>query len=62
MAAITHERLLLLLGSAKKNRQEAYEMIYRYDGAIQALEMLIDDIRAQSIKEEAEAKPPESER
>lgn len=56
MPEITHERLMLLLGSAKKNRQEAYEMIYRYDGAIQTLTMLLDDLRVQKIKEEAEAK------
>jgi hypothetical protein len=61
MAQITHERLMTLLGSARKNRQDAYEMIYRYDGAIQTLQMLLDDLRVQTIKEQAEQPKKESE-
>jgi hypothetical protein len=53
MAEITIDRLMILMGSARKNRDECQELIHHYDGAIQVLQLLIDDLRAQTIKERA---------
>lgn len=51
MAEITLQRLEQLRASARANRQETIEVLHNYDGAIQTLTMLIDDLRAQTIKE-----------
>ena len=60
MAEITLQRLEQLRASARANRQEAIEMIHNYDGAIQTLTMLIDDLRAQEIKDaSSEAMTPQ---
>ena len=53
MAEITEERLMMLLGSARQNRAECVEQIHNYDGAIQVLTLLLDDLRAQDIAEQA---------
>jgi len=49
------ERVMTLLGSARANKQEAYENIYRYEGAIMVLEAMRDDLRTQEIVEAANA-------
>jgi len=51
MAEITPDRLMTLLGSARANMHTAQVEIYHYEGAIQTLQLLIDDLRAQEIKE-----------
>ena len=45
---------MMLLGSARANLQTAQVEIYHYEGAIQTLQLLIDDLRAQEIKEKHE--------
>ena len=59
MAEITIDRLKTLLGSAKANRQTAQVEIHHYGGAISTLQLLIDDLRAQEIKEKHEPEEPE---
>ena len=54
MPEITNDRLMTLLGSARANMQTAYKEIQHYEGAIQTLQLLIDDLRAQEIKEKHE--------
>jgi len=65
MPEITIDRLMQLIGSAKANKldaqtegrqaqMKAMELIAGYDGAISTLQMLIDDLRAQSMAEIAE--------
>ena len=54
MPEITAERLGTLLGSARANKHDAQVEIYHYEGAIQTLQLLIDDLRAQDIKEKHE--------
>jgi hypothetical protein len=51
---ITHDRLRTLMGSARANMQASQVEIYHYEGAIQTLQLLIDDLRAQEIKEQHE--------
>ena len=59
MAEITKERLMTLLGSARANMRTSQIEIYHYEGAIQTLQLLIDDLRAQEIKEKHELEEPE---
>ena len=59
MPEITMDRLMTLLGSARANMQTAYKEIQHYEGAIQTLQLLIDDLRAQEIKEKHEPEEPE---
>lgn len=59
MAEITLQRLEQLRASARANRAETQALIYHYDGAIETLTMLIDDLRAQEIKEAEDAMSPE---
>ena len=54
MPEITNERLMTLLGSARANMRTSQIEIYHYEGAIQTLQLLIDDLRAQEIKEKHE--------
>ena len=54
MAEITLDKLMTLLGSARANMENCQVEIYHYEGAIQTLQMLIDDLRAQEIKEATE--------
>lgn len=54
MPEITNDRLMTLLGSAKANIRNAQVEIYHYEGAIQTLQLLIDDLKAQDIKEQQE--------
>ena len=61
MPEITQDRLMMLLGSARANLQTAQVEIYHYEGAIQTLQLLIDDLRAQEIKEKHEPEGGESE-
>ena len=54
MPEITNDRLMTLLGSAKANIRNAQVEIYHYEGAIQTLQLLVDDLKAQEIKEQHE--------
>ena len=54
MIGITEDRLQTLLGSAKANLAETQKTIWHYEGAIQTLTLLLDDLRAQAIKHNAE--------
>ena len=55
MPEITNDRLMTLLGSAKANIRNAQVEIYHYEGAVQTLQLLIDDLKAQDIKEQQES-------
>jgi len=59
MPEITNDRLMTLLGSAKANIRNAQVEIYHYEGAIQTLQLLIDDLKAQDIKEKQETEGDE---
>ena len=52
---IDEKRVRSLLSSAKANRMQTLETLHNYDGAIQVLTLLLDDLRAHDIDEQAGA-------